>query len=282
MIRGSRTLNWRWVRWRSIGSYVAMMLVLAIWTFPILWTLLTSLKERPDIFTLPPKLIFLPTLDNYVFTLTTRPIPKYLMDSFIIAAAATLLALAVSVPAGYALARLRFRHRRQLGFFILFMQMIPLLGLIVPFFVMFTRLNLADTYLALVLANLAVVVPISVWLMITYFEELPREMEEAAAVDGAGHWQTFMWVMIPQAAGGMAVTAVFAFMGVWNEFLFAVILSGSRVKTITVGLWGFVQYEETLWGPMMAAAVMAIVPVATISLLAQRRIIRGLTLGAVK
>jgi multiple sugar transport system permease protein len=259
-----------------------VVLVLAVWTFPIVWAFLTSLKVRTEIFILPPKLVFWPTIENYVFGLTTRPIPKYLMDSFILAAATTLVALAVSVLAGYALARLRFRLRRQIALFILFMQMIPLLALILPFFVMFTRLNLLDTYLGLVLANLAVLLPTAVWLMITYFEELPREMEEAAAVDGATHWQTFIWIMLPQAAGGAAVTGVFTFTWVWNEFLFAVVLSGSRVRPITVGLYGFLQYEESLWGPMMAAAVMSVVPVVIMTLLAQRRLIRGLTLGAVK
>lgn len=265
-----------------IGLWLALAAVLVIWLVPMFWVLATSFKERPDIFTLPPKLVFVPTLANYVTALTTRPILANLRDSLIISIASTAIALVVAVPAGYAYARLAFRFKQQLSFFLLFMQMIPLLGLIVPFFLILTTLKWTDTYQGLVLINLAVMVPTATWLMITYFQDLPREVEEAAAVDGATRWQTFLQVMLPQAAGGVAVTAIFSYLWVWNEFLYAVILSGSKVKPITVAMYGFLQFEESLWGPLMATAVMAMAPVVVGSLLVQRHIIRGLTLGAVK
>jgi ABC-type glycerol-3-phosphate transport system permease component len=266
---------------RALGVYSAVLAILAVWLFPVLWAVATSFKERSSIFTLPPRILFTPTIANYVTALTTRPILANLRDSFVIAAAATLIGLAVAIPGGYAYARLRFRFRHPLSFFLLFLQMIPLLGLILPFFLILTWLRWTDTYHGLVMINLSVVVPTATWLMITYFQDLPREVEEAARVDGATYWQTFTQVMLPQAAGGVAVTAIFTFQWVWNEFLFAVILSGSRVRPITVGMYGFLQFEESLWGPLMATAVMAMVPVIVVSLLVQRHIIRGLTLGAV-
>ena len=270
-------------RWLSMGGYyLVVVAVLFVWVFPVIWTFATSFKARIDIFTIPPTIFFLPTLDSYIFALTRRPVLAYLRDSFIIASIATALALVLAVPAGYAYARLRFRLRGRLSFFLLFMQMLPYLGLTVPFFVILSRLKWTDTYQGLVLVNLAVVIPTATWLMITYFQDLPREMEEAAAVDGATHWQTFLQVMLPQAYGGVAVAAIFTYLWVWNEFLFAVILSGSKVRPFTVGMYGFLQFEENLWGPLTATACMAMLPVIIVALLAQRHIIRGLTLGAVK
>ena len=265
-----------------LGLWLALAAILLVWLLPIFWAAATSVKERTDIFTLPPRIVFAPTLANYVTALTTRPILSNLRDSLIISAAATAIALVVAVPAAYAYARLEFRFKHGLSFFLLFMQMIPLLGLIVPFFLILTNLKWTDTYQGLVLINLGVMVPTATWLMITYFQDLPREVEEAAAVDGATRWQTFLLVMLPQAAGGVAVTTIFSYLLVWNEFLYAVILSGSKVKPITVAMYGFLQFEESLWGPLMATAVMAMGPVVIGSLLVQRHIIRGLTLGAVK
>lgn len=268
--------------WGALIAYPTMVAILLVWTFPLIWVLVTSFKQRPDIFTVPPKVLFAPTLSNYVFAITARPVLANLRDSLIIATVATAITLAVAVPAGYAYARLRFPLSRQLSLLVLFMQMMPLLGLIVPFFLMLTWLRWTDSYHGLVLVNLSVMVPTATWLMITFFQDLPPEMEEAAAIDGASRWQTFLQVMIPQVAGGAAVTATLAFLTAWNEFLFAVILSGGRVRPVTVGLYGFLQFEESLWGPLMATAVMAMGPVVLVAILAQRHLIRGLTLGAVR
>ncbi|MHB1416223.1 MAG: carbohydrate ABC transporter permease [Chloroflexota bacterium] len=269
-------------RTSDFGYLGIVLVVLLVWAAPVLWTLVTSFKVRTDIFTIPPTILFVPTLESYIYAFTTRPVLAYLRDSFIIASAATAIALSFAIPGAYAYARLKFRFRNQLSFYLLFMQMIPYLGLILPFFVILTRLKWTDTYQGLVLVNLAVVIPTATWLMITYFQDLPREVEEAAAVDGATHWQAFYRVMLPQAYGGVAVTAIFTFLWVWNEFLFAVILSGSKVRPFTVGMYGFLQFEENLWGPLTATACAAMLPVIIVALLAQRHIIRGLTMGAVK
>lgn len=270
------------IRWQTLIVYLTLFVILMVWTFPVVWVIATSIKHRTDIFTVPPKTLFKPTLANYIFALTARPVLANLRDSFVIAAGAMVIASLVSIPSGYAFARIRFRFKDQLSFLILFMQMMPLLGLIVPFFLLLTWIKWTDSYQGLVLVNLSVMIPTSIWLMITFFEDLPREVEEAAAIDGASRWQTFAYVMLPQAAGGVAVTAIFAFLMAWNEFLFAVILSGSRVRPVTIGLYGFLQFEESLWGPLMATTVLAMGPIVVLSLLAQRHMVRGLTLGAVK
>ena len=281
-VSNSNVRWWERIQWNRPIVYLTLIVVLTVWTFPILWVLVTSLKHRTEIFTAPPVVNFKPTLTNYIFALTERPVLANLRDTLIIATGALIIALLVSIPAGYAFARLRFRFKEQLSFLVLFMQMMPLLGLIVPFFLLITQIRWTDSYRGLVLVNLSVMIPTSIWLMITFFQDLPPEIEEAAAIDGANRWQTFIYVMVPQVAGGIAVTATFAFLLAWNEFLFAVILSGSRVRPITIGLYGFLQFEEALWGPLMATAMLAMIPAIVLSILVQRHIVRGLTLGAVK
>ncbi|MCC6175623.1 MAG: carbohydrate ABC transporter permease [Chloroflexi bacterium] len=261
---------------------VGIALILFVWGFPILWTLATSLKERTDIFVLPPKVIFSPTIAHYLTVVTTRSIVPNLGTSLIIASASTAIALLVSVPAGYAYARLAFRGRRVMSYYTLLMQMAPPIGLIIPYFVIFSRLKWTDTVGALVLVNLTLTVPFSIWLLIVYFTDIPPELEEAAFIDGAHRMQAFTWVILPQARGGIAVTAIFAFINAWNEFLFAVLLSGSQVQTVTVTMYGFLTAEEAQWGNITAAAVLAMLPVIALAIIAQRNILQGLTLGAVK
>jgi multiple sugar transport system permease protein len=267
---------------RRIAWVIGIAIILFIWGFPILWTVATSLKQRTDIFVLPPKILFAPTLTHYETVLTTRSILPNLITSLVIAVTSTLVALVVSVPAGYAYSRLRFRGRRAMSYYTLLMQMAPPIGLIIPYFVLFSRLRWTDTQGALVLVNLTLTVPFSIWLMIVYFQDVPPELEEAAYIDGAHRMQAFTQVILPQVQGGVAVTAIFAFINAWNEFLFAVLLSGSRVQTVTVTMYGFLTAEEAQWGNITAAAVLAMFPVIVLAIVAQRHILQGLTLGAVK
>jgi ABC-type glycerol-3-phosphate transport system permease component len=159
--------------------------------------------------------------------------------------------------------------------------MAPPIGLLIPYFFVLNRAGLMDSYVGLVTVYLTFSLPFAVWLLITYFEELPRELEEAATVDGAGRFAAFWRVVLPQARGGVAVTAVFSFINAWNEFLYAAVLTGTRTRTATVALFGFISTEEHLWGPFTASGTMLMVPVIVIALAAQRQIVHGLTLGAV-
>jgi multiple sugar transport system permease protein len=262
--------------------YMALLLAIFVWVVPLLWVLLTSLKERVDIFTVPPTLFFRPTLANYVDALNTYGILSAIGNSLLVAVTTVLLTLLVAVPAGYAYARLRFAGRRALSFFTLFTQMAPAIGILLPAFFIIGRLGLVDTYGALILVYLTITVPISTWLMITYFEEIPRELEEAARVDGASRFAVFTRIMLPQARGGVMVTAILAFIEAWNEFLFASVLTGSQTRTVPVAIFSFLTTEESLWGPFTATGVMIMAPVVLVALLAQRHIVKGLTFGAVK
>lgn len=267
---------------REMFSYLLLLLIVLVWAFPVLWVILTSLKPRTAIFTVPPTILFRPTLEHYIEALQTVGIARSILNSLLIASGSMLLALIVAVPAGYAYARLRFRLRNFLSFYTLFSQMAPPIGLIIPYFLVLNRLRMLDSYAGMITIYLTFTVPFSIWLMITYFQELPPELEEAAAVDRASPFQTFWYIILPQVRGGIAVTAIFAFIDAWNEFLYAVVLTGPTTRTAPVAIFSFLAAEESRWGPFTATGVMIMAPVIVIALIAQRHIVQGLTLGAIK
>ena len=264
-------------------KYALLILILLIWAFPVIWVIITSFKPRQAIFTLPPTLFFTPTLDHYIEAfIRTSDIALATLNSLMVATAVTLMTLVVAVPAGYAFSRVTFRFRNQLSFFALMTQMAPPIGLIIPYFFILSRTNMLDSYTGLVMIHMTLTVPFSIWLMITYFQDAPKELEESAAIDGASPFKTFFRVILPTAWGGVGVTAIFAFIESWNEFLYAVVLTGSRTKTVPVAIFGFLTTEESLWGPFCATGVTIMAPVIIIALFAQRHIIKGMTLGATK
>lgn len=270
------------IRPSSVLRYAALLFVIFIWVVPVLWVVITSLKTRTDIFTVPPTLFFRPTFQNYVTALESYGIGHAIQNSLVISVVTVLLTLLISVPAGYAYARHRFAGRQVLSFYTLFTQMAPAIGILLPAFFIIGRLGLIDTYGALILVYLSITVPISTWLMITYFEDIPKELEEAARVDGASRFTVFTRIMLPQAMGGVMVTAVLAFIEVWNEFLFASVLTGSQTRTVPVAIFAFLTTEENLWGPFTATGVMIMAPVIVVAIVAQRHIVKGMTFGAVK
>jgi multiple sugar transport system permease protein len=257
--------------------------MILIWAFPVIWVITTSFKARTDIFTLPPKIFFSPTVEHYVEAfLRSSDITRGIGNSLLVAALTTLLTLLIAVPAGYAFARVTFRFRQQLSFFALISQMAPPIGLIIPYFFILSRTNMLDTYTGLIAIHMSLTVPFSIWLMITYFQDLPASLEESAAIDGASPFTTFFRIVLPTAWGGVGVTAIFAFIESWNEFLYAVVLTGNRTKTVPVAIFSFLTTEESLWGPFTATGVSIMAPVIIVALFAQRQMIKGMTLGATK
>ena len=261
----------------------AAAVILVVWSFPVLWALLTSFKTERDVLAYPPKLIFAPTLANYTDVLfgSASLLPN-LWSSFIVASFATALAMLIAVPAAYALARLEFPAKHGTGFYVLATQMLPPVGLIIPYYLALQKLAALDTYSGLVVIYLTFSLPFAIWLMVSYFEDVPREMEEAALLDRAGRLRALWHVILPQVRGGIAVTTIFVFLNAWNEFLFAVVLGGNRVRTVTVAMFNFISVEQTLWAKLAAGAMVAMAPVIILGILAQRHIVKGLTVGAVK
>jgi len=274
------------VRQTGLGQVAPLVLaaaLLTVWVFPILWGLLTSLKTERDVLAYPPQLIFEPTVRNYVEVLLgSASILPNLFSSIVIAGSTTLLTMLLAIPAAYALARLDLPAKRASGFYVLATQMLPPVGLVIPYFLALQRIGWLDTYQGMIAIYLTFSLPFAVWLLVSYFEDIPREMEEAALLDRAGRLRAFLLVVLPQIRGGIAVTVIFVFLNAWNEFLFAVVLGGNKVRPVTVAMYNFISVEQTQWARLAAAAMLAMAPVILLGLAAQRHIVKGLTVGAVK
>ncbi len=268
---------------RRIALAAGAGLLLSVWAFPVLWALLTSFKSERDVLAHPPVFLFEPTLAHYREVLFgASSILPNLWSSVVVSTSATLLTMLLALPAGYAIARLRYPGKRASGFYVLATQMLPPVGLVIPYYLALQKVGALDTYFGMVLIYLTFSLPFAIWLMVSYFEDIPYEMEEAALLDRAGRLRALWHVILPQVRGGIAVTTVFVFLNAWNEFLFAVVLGGNKVRPVTVAMFNFISVEQTQWAKLAAGAMVAMAPVILIGLLAQRHIVKGLTVGAVK
>ena len=202
--------------------------------------------------------------------------------SLIVGACSTALALAIGVPAAYTVSKYRFRGNADSQFWVLSTRMAPAVAVLIPYFLVFQKLRLIDTYPAIIVMHLTVNLVLVIWLMKGFFSDIPEELSEAALVDGCTHWGAFVRVNLPLAKGGIVCAAILSFIFSWNELMFALILSGSSVKTAPVGVMNFIGFEEVAWGPLMAATIVLLVPIVVFVSLVQRALVRGLTFGAVK
>jgi len=270
-------------RIRSLALWLLAGLLLLVWAFPVLWALMTSFKSERDVLAYPPTFFFTPTLDNYrAVIFGASSILHNLWSSMVLSSWTTLLTMLFAVPAAYALARLHYPGKRSSGFYVLATQMLPPMGLIIPYYLVLQKIGGLDTYSGLTAIYLSFSLPFAIWLMVSYFEDIPYEMEEAALLDRAGRVRTLWYVILPQVRGGIAVTTIFVFLNAWNEFLFAVVLGGNHVRPVTVAMFNFISVEQTQWARLAAGAMLAMAPVILIGLAAQRHIVKGLTVGAVK
>lgn len=268
---------------RRVALFAVAGLLVSVWAFPVLWALLTSFKTERDVLAYPPTFVFTPTLANYREVLWgSSSILPNLWSSLVVSCWATVLTMLFAVPAAYALARLRYPGKRASGFYVLATQMLPPVGLIIPYYLVLQRVGGLDTYSGMVAIYLTFSLPFAIWLMVSYFEDVPYEMEEAALLDRAGRLRALWHVILPQVRGGIAVTTVFVFLNAWNEFMFAVVLGGNKVRPVTVAMFNFISVEQTQWARLAAGAMVAMAPVILVGLFAQRHIVKGLTVGAVK
>lgn len=268
---------------RNIAMFLVTLVFVVAWAFPIAWSVLNSFTTERDILAYPPRFVFEPTLAAYREVLFgAQSILPNLWSSMVISVGTTVMTMVLAIPAAYALARLRVPGRRMTGFYILVTQMLPPVGIIIPYFLLLRNIGWMDTYHGIIIIYLSFSLPFAIWLMVSYFEDIPFEMEEAAAVDGASRLITLRRIILPQVRGGIAVTVVFVFLNAWNEFLFAVVLSGNTVRPVTIAMFNFVSVEQTLWAQLAAVSVIAMLPVVILGIVAQSHIVKGLTVGAVK
>lgn len=260
-------------------------LALLLTLLPVYWMVNTSLKAQVEIFATAPTLWpQKPTLENYLSLFTRRNLGAYLLNSVIVVGSSVFLALAIGSLAAYALARFRFgRIHEQISFWILAPRMLPPIAVVVPIFLILQQVGLINKHLGLILVYTAFDLPFVVWMMRSFFQEIPLDLEEAAMVDGASRLRSFWEIVLPLAAPGLVATAIFSVIVTYNEFFFALILTSTpAAATLPVGTAALIGKTQTLFGEMAAAGVIATVPLVLFALLVQRHLVRGLTMGAVK
>jgi multiple sugar transport system permease protein len=273
--RSFRVLN-------QVLVYAAVIAAVLLSIAPILYLLITSFKPPQMTFALPPVWIFTPTLQNYTDVFVGGEFTRYFVNSAVIAVSTTLIALVLGALAAYGFARFRFRGSFWLRMSSLIPQMLPPITIIVPLYVLFNGLKLTDTRTGLIISYLTFTVPLAIWMMIGFFEDVPEDLEESAMIDGCTRLQALFRVSVPIVTPGLAATAILGFLYCWNEFLYAVILTGRNARTLPVTITSFMTNKAILWGRIAASGSLVLIPVLIFALLAQRYLIQGLSRGAVK
>jgi multiple sugar transport system permease protein len=274
---------------RILGGPVLWIGLLALVAFalaPFAWVALTSLKTRQELYATP--LQYLPrtlTVANYVDAWTSKltPFSRFFANSLWVSSVTMVVTTVISILAGYAIARFRFAGRQTFLLIFLATQMFPAVLLIAPLLSQWYALGLIDTYQALIYSNFSFTVPFTVWMLVGYFESVPRELEESAMIDGCGRFGALCRVVLPLAAPGIAATAIFAFVSSWSELLFALTFTTeTEMRTLSAGLLFMVGQYEIQWGQLSAGVMISTIPVAILFVFLQRHLIRGLTAGALK
>ncbi|QQO10626.1 carbohydrate ABC transporter permease [Breznakiella homolactica] len=272
---------------RSI-LYCTLILVLTAAIFPIVWVVLTSIKPPAYTFAIPPKWVFTPTFESYRqlfldgFAALGVDIWLNMSNSIIIGVTSTAATVVISCYAAYGLSRFRFPGRNAMGLLIIATRMLPPVGTMIPFFLLINSLGLLDTRTALILAYTGLNIPFATWMLRGFFDEVPKELDEAAMVDGCNRNRMLWQIILPLIAPGLAATAVFSFLLSWNDFALALVLTSRNAKTLPLIVTSFITDEGISWGPMSAAATVVLIPPIILMLLTQKHIAKGLTMGAVK
>ncbi len=259
--------------------YALVIAVIIPFIFPLVWIVSSSFKTHAEIVASPPVWLFVPTLDNYKNVFIDQDFGKFLWNSSVIAVGSTLLSLMIGLPAAYSISRYK---QRTIGVFILLARVMPGISFLIPWFILFSKLGMIDTFASLIASHMMVGLPLIVWIMINYFDNFPRELEEAAQVDGCTLHGAFFRIVLPLAGPGILTASTLSFLFSWNNFMFSLVLSAQNTKTLPIAIFNFVSYAEVGWGNVMAAAVVIIAPAIVLTMLFQRYVIKGLTAGAVK
>ena len=259
------------------------VLVFLFFLIPLYWMLITSLKYGRDAFSIPPQWAFFqPTLHNYIDALANLKNLSFIRNSLIVTSGVTLLSLALGVPGGYAIARTKWKLLNSSSFFFLILLMAPPVATLIPFYLIMRDFHLLGTYWALILLDTAFDASFVVWMMRSYFKDVPQEMEEAALVDGASHVTAFLKVALPLSIPGIISSALYCIIYSWNDFLFALMLTSPKTKTIPLGILASFSAVDVSWGQMTTLSVLAILPAIIISAFLNRYFVQGLTMGATK
>jgi multiple sugar transport system permease protein len=267
-------------RSKSAGLAFLLLVLGVLYLSPLLWMVLTSFKNRVDIFSSTPRLTFAPTLDNYREAFQENGFTTNLLNSGVVALLTTGIALLVGVPAAYQLSRSKSKLGGIYLLGLLAARLLPAMVLSVPLFVLATKLGLSGNYVAVVAAHLTFSIPFTVWMMRSFFLSIPPSLDEAALLDGCGEFGVFFRVVLPLTKGGIAATTVFCLINSWNEFLFALVLTGRDTATLPVAVPTLLTPIGTFWGQIAAVGTVTVLPIALFAFLVQKYIIAGMTGGA--
>ena len=266
------------------GLNILLNVLLAIYAvfalFPLVWMVILSFKPDAQMFNTT--FIFTPTLDNYRNVLFRSDYPRYMRDSLIVSALAVVVSVIVGVPAAYALARYDFKKKEDIAFQILSFKFAPEILVVLPLFMIYQKLHLYDTYLGLIWVYQLISMPLLIWVVRGYFEDISVEIEYAAQVDGYTWYQIFFKNLIPLIRPGLVSAALLAFIFAWNEFTFPLLLAGAKVQTITVAITKYLGTDTAHYGQLAVAAVISALPAIIFALIIQKHLVRGLSFGAVK
>lgn len=265
-----------------LGDIALLLLIILFCVFPFYWMVTTSLKTQVVALSAPPVWTFEPTLSNYTTVLFDEKVGASLINSLIVAVFTTALALLLGTPAAYALARFEFKGKRDLWFWFITNRMVSPIVLALPFFLIVRSFGMLDTHIILILIYLTFNLPIVIWICTDQFRSVPKDLDEAAVLDGAGPLRIFWKICLPLAAPGVAVSAIFSFIFSWNELMFALVLTRTAAKTAPAMAVGFMEGYNLPYGKIMATSTLIVIPVVIFALIASKQLVRGLTMGAVK
>lgn len=269
---------------KTIGVYILIIAVILLFLTPIYWVFITSFKQTGDMFAYPPEwYVKNPTLEHYKLVLFRTLMPIGFRNSFIMSACTVVIAGVLSVMAAYGFSRYRFKANQPLMLILLITKMLPASVLIVPLYVMMNNIHLLDTFQGIIAVYVSVNIPFSVWIMKSFYDSIPKELDEAAMIDGCSTFQTFIRILLPLTKPGIIATSVITFFTCWNEFVIALTLtSSSKVQPMSIGLYTFMTEQGVKWGPITCATAIAIFIPAVLFIIFQKYFIAGMTSGAVK
>ncbi|MGE5554388.1 MAG: carbohydrate ABC transporter permease [Betaproteobacteria bacterium] len=264
------------------AMFVTGLLILGVFLFPFVWMVLMSFKTRLQTFAIPPVWVFRPTLENYRDLFARDFFGTYFKNSLLTVTGSVLLSLVIAAPAAYGLARLEFRRKKDVAFYILSVRMAPAIAVVIPYFLIGSLTGLLDTHIILIIAYLSFNVPFAVWMLKGFMAEIPVDVDEAAMIDGCSRFQAFWRLILPLTANGLAATAILCTIQSWNEFTFALFLTTTKARTLPTIVTQFLTFQGVVWGEMSAAATITTIPVVLFALLVRKHLISGLTFGAIK
>jgi multiple sugar transport system permease protein len=267
---------WSGIMVALLGGFVLL------WLFPIYWIVLTSFKTPLLINEKTPVFFFSPTMENYTHLFTEFNFARPLWNSLVVTSISTLVVVTLALLAAYALARMDVPGGKNIAIWMLSLRFMPPIAIVIPFFIAWQRLGIIDTHLGLILVYVSFNLPFAVWMLRGFLVEVPRDLDEAAMLDGLGHVAILRRIIFPVIAPGVAVTAIFTFVFAFNEYLMALVLTSRNASTVPVTVAKFIQPYSILWGDVGAAATIQLVPILVVVFLLQRHIMRGISLGAVK